>query len=149
MPSFHLEGSQAKPTPHLIKEEGQRRRHPDQTALGSLHYLLLFQLFETNTSHDTFVIEVIVRLLSHVPSFATPWTAALQPPLSSTVSWSLLRFVSIELVMLSNHLILCHTASPLPSIFPSSGSFTMSLPFASGGQSIGASAAVLPVNIQG
>ena len=61
---------------------------------------------------------VVVQLLSPVQLFATPWTAALQAPLSSTISWSLLRFISIELVMLSNHLILCHPFL-LPSVFPS------------------------------
>ena len=50
--------------------------------------------------------------------FATPWTAAHQAPLSSTISWSLLKFMSLESVMLSNHLILCCRLL-LPSIFPS------------------------------
>ena len=58
--------------------------------------------------------------------FACPWTAAHQAPLSCTVSWSLLIFMSIELVMLSNHLILCHPLSCLRS-FPASGAFSMSL----------------------
>ena len=73
-----------------------------------------------------------------------------QAPLSSTVSQSLLRFVSIELVMLSNHLRLCCPLLFLPSTFPPSGSFPMSWLFASDGQSIGvsASASVLPMNIQ-
>ena len=59
--------------------------------------------------------------------------------------------MSIELVMPSNHLILCHPLLLLPSIFPVSGSFQMNQPFASGGQSIrtSASASVLPLNIQG
>ena len=48
----------------------------------------------------------------------TPWTAACQAPLFFTISWHLLRFISIELVMLSNHLILCWSLL-LPSIFPS------------------------------
>ena len=48
----------------------------------------------------------------------TPWTAAHQASLSSTVSWSLLKFMSIESVMLSNHLILCYPLLLLPSIFP-------------------------------
>ena len=48
------------------------------------------------------------QLLSCVWLFATPWTAARQASLSITVSWSLLRFMSIELMMPSNHLILCH-----------------------------------------
>ena len=64
-----------------------------------------------------------------------------------TVSWSLLRFVSIELVMLSNHLIFCHPLL-LPSIFPSISSFPVSWLFTSGGQCIGASALVLPMKIQ-
>ena len=55
----------------------------------------------------------------------------------------------IELVMLSNHLILCYPLLLLFSIFPSTGSFPMSQLFASGGQSIGASASVLPMNIRG
>ena len=48
-----------------------------------------------------------------------PWTAARQAPLSSTISQSLLKSVSIELVVLSNHLILCHCLPLLPSVFPS------------------------------
>jgi len=51
--------------------------------------------------------------------FATPWTAACQAFLSITNSWSLLKLMSIELVMPSNHLILCHPFLLLPSIFPS------------------------------
>ena len=63
--------------------------------------------------------------------------------------WSLLEFMSIELVMLSDHLILCRPLLLLPSIFPASGSFPVSWPFTSDGQSIGASALVLPMSIQG
>ena len=51
--------------------------------------------------------------------FATPWTAAHQAPLSFTISQSLLKFMSTESVMLSNHLILCHPLLLLPSIFSS------------------------------
>ena len=58
-------------------------------------------------------------MLSHVRLFATPWTTACQASLSITNSWSLLRLMSIELVMPSNHLILCHPLLLLPSIFPS------------------------------
>ena len=60
-----------------------------------------------------------VELLSHVRLFATPWTAARQASLSITNSWSLPKLMSIESVMPSNHLILCHTLLLLPSIFPS------------------------------
>ena len=59
-----------------------------------------------------------VQSLSRVQLFATPWTAALQASLSITNSWSLPKPMSIELVMLSNHLILCHPLIRLPSIFP-------------------------------
>ena len=54
---------------------------------------------------------------SHVSNSATPWTAACQTSLSITNSWSLLVFISIELVMPSDHLILCHPLLLLPSIF--------------------------------
>ena len=60
-----------------------------------------------------------VQLLSHVRLFVTPWTAARQASLSITNSRSLLKLMSIELVMPSNHLILCHPLLLLPSIFPS------------------------------
>ena len=60
-----------------------------------------------------------VQLLSHVRLFATPWTAACQASLSITNSWSLPKFMSIEPVMPSSHLILCHPLLLLPSIFPS------------------------------
>ena len=55
--------------------------------------------------------------LSHIQFFATPWTAAHQASLSFTISQSLLKFTSIESVMLSNHLILCYPLLLLPSIF--------------------------------
>ena len=92
---------------------------------------------------------VIVQSLSHIWLLATPWTAARQAPLSSTISWSLLKLMSIESMWLSNHLILCCPLLLLPSIFPASMSFPMSQLLASGGQSIGTSASVLPMNIQG
>ena len=62
---------------------------------------------------------------------------------------SLLKFMFIELMMLSNHLILRHPLFLLPSILPSIRSFPMSQLFTSGGQHIGASASILPMNIQG
>ena len=60
-----------------------------------------------------------VQLLSHVWLFATPWTTAHQASLSITNTQSLLKLISIESVMPSNHLILCHPLLLLPSIFPS------------------------------
>ena len=59
-----------------------------------------------------------VQLLSHVRLFATPWTTACQASLSVTNCWSLLKFMSIESMMPSNHLILCHPLLLLLSIFP-------------------------------
>ena len=59
-----------------------------------------------------------VQLLSHVQFFATPWTTVRQASLSITNSWTLLKLMSIESVMPSNHLILCCSLL-LPSIFPS------------------------------
>ena len=60
-----------------------------------------------------------VHLLSHVHCFATPWSAAQQDSLSITNFWSLLKLMSIELVMPSNHLIICCPILLLPSILPS------------------------------
>ena len=60
-----------------------------------------------------------IQSLSRVCLFATPWTEACQASLSITNSWGLLKHMSIESVMPSNHLILCHTLLLLPSIFPS------------------------------
>ena len=91
---------------------------------------------------------VVVQLVSPVRPFATPWTAACQVSLSFTISWSLFKLMSIELVMSSSHLILCWPFSSCLQSFP--GSFLMSQFFASGGQSIGdsASVSVLPMNSQ-
>ena len=91
-----------------------------------------------------------VQPLSHVQLFAIPWTAACQASLSITSSQNLLKLMSIESVMPSNHLTLCHPPLLLPSVFPISGSFLMRRFFTSGGQSIATSAlaSVRPVNIQ-
>ena len=73
-------------------------------------------------------LSLLLSLLSHVWLFATPGTIACRAPLSSTISWRLFKFVSIELVMLSNNLIHCH-----PLLLPSLDPFRT----------------VLPMNIQG
>ena len=67
---------------------------------------------------ELMVIVVAVQLLSHVWLFVTPWTAVCWASLSITISGSLLKLMSIKLVMPSNHLILCNPLL-LPSIFPS------------------------------
>ena len=94
------------------------------------------------------VVMVVIQLPSHVWLFATPWTAAHQPFLSFTISQSLLKLMSIELVMPSNHLILYCSLLLLPSIFPSITVFSNELDFASGGQTTGTSASVPQMNIQ-
>ena len=70
-----------------------------------------------------------VQSLHCICLFATPWTAARQAFLSITNSWSLLKLMSIESVMPSNHLILCHPLLLLPSIFPNTRVFSNELAF--------------------
>ena len=91
-----------------------------------------------------------VQSLNHVWLFTTPWNEAYQSFLSTTISQSLLKFMCIELVMLSKHLILFIPLSFCLQSFPTSGFFLSQL-FTSGSQSISASAwaSILPTNIQG
>ena len=81
--------------------------------------------------YSMYIALVVVQLLSHVWLFITLWTVAHQASLCFTVSQSLFKFMSIELVMLSNRLILCHPLLLLLSIFPSirvfSNEFTLSI----------------------
>ena len=76
---------------------------------------------------SSFIVTAVVQLLNHVQLFATPWAAAPQAPLFFTVSQTLLRFMSIELVILSTHLIPCHSCLILPSVFPRSRVFSSEL----------------------
>ena len=85
---------------------------------------------------------LVVQWLSHVWLFVTPWTAAPQASQTSTISQSLLRFMSIESMMPSNHLIPCHPLL-LPSIVPSIRVFSSELGLQFRCPSIGASASVL------
>ena len=78
-----------------------------------------YYVFESwRTTLNKWVQFSSVQLLSRVRLFATPWTAAHQASLSITNPWSLRKLMSIESVMPSNHLILCHSLLLLPSIFP-------------------------------
>ena len=90
---------------------------------------------------------LVVQSLSLVQLFVIPWTC--QALLSPTISWSLLKLMFIELVMLFNDLMFCCPLL-LTSIFPATGSFPMCQHFASGGQSTGlsTSGSILPMNIQ-
>ena len=85
-----------------------------RAALYAWHIYLIF-LYSNN--HLLTYNIIIVQLLSHVWLFVTPWTAARQASLSFTISQSLLKLMSIESVIPSNHLILCHPLLLLPSIF--------------------------------
>ena len=76
--------------------------------------------------HSDYWVFIVVKLLSCVQFFVTPWTAARWAPQSFTVSWSLLKLLSIESLMLFNHLILCCPLL-LPSIFPSIRIFSSEL----------------------
>ena len=78
--------------------------------------------------YQQFLVFVGVQSLSPVQLFATPWTAACQASLYFTISPSLLKLMSIELVIPSNHLILCHPLL-LPSIFPHIRVFSNELTF--------------------
>ena len=94
---------------------------------------------------------VVVQSLSRVWLFVTPWTATRQASLSFTISQSLLKRMSIEWVMPSNHLILSPPSPAALNLFQHQGFFPMDQLFKSNGQSIGASASasVLPMNSQG
>ena len=117
--------------------------------------MAIFQLFPEKQSHQ--VGHAFHHLLSSVQFSSVTQSCptlcnlmARQASLSITNSWSLLKLMSIELVIPSKHLILCHPLLLHIQCFPASGSFPMSQFFASGGQSIAvsASALVLPMNIQ-
>ena len=87
-----------------------------------------------------------VQLLSHIQFYATPWTAAHQGFLSITNYWSLLKLMSVDSVMPSNHLIHCFPFSSHVQSFPASGSLQMNQFFSSDGQIIGVLAHNSPLN---
>ena len=107
--------------------------------------------FDWVTNTFIFHIAIVVQLLSRVQLFATSCTAACQAFLSTTNSWSLLKLMFIELVMPSNHLILCRPLLLLPSIFPSIGVFSNQLVLCIRWPEYWSfsSASVLAINIQG
>ena len=86
-------------------------------------YLTLSKQQNFPTWIACYILFCSVQSLSRIWFFVTPWTAACQASLSITNSWSLLKLISIELVMPSNHLILCYPLLPLP-IFPSIRAFS-------------------------
>ena len=92
--------------PHLL---------PLSPKVCSLHLCLLCR----PACRIVVTIFFVVQLFSHVRLFVMPWTAACQNVLSFTMSWSLLKLMSIESVMPSNHFVHCHPLLLLPSVFPS------------------------------
>ena len=96
-----------------IELKGRRRRHILRWTRWWAGPLLPGELGKT--SRDA----VVVQLLSHVQLFVSLWTTTRQASLSFSISWSLLKFMSIESMMLSNSLILCCPLLLLPSILPS------------------------------
>ena len=103
------------------------------------------QHYNMNVFHS-----VVFQLLSYVWVFGTLWTAAHQTSLNFTLFWSLLQLTSIESVMVSKHLILCHPLLLLLSTFPSIRVFSNELALCICWPNFGASASasVLPMNIQ-
>ena len=135
--SFSHEGSELLPLfPH----------HTSHLPLQSLLKLHFQNLQWLPSSQNDYPLLSSVQSLSRVRLFATPGLQHSRLPLSFTISRSLLKLMSIQWVMPSNHLILCRPLLLLPSVFPSIRVFSNE----SGGQSIGASASasVLPMNIQ-
>ena len=86
--------------------------------LIGLFRLILAHWYSTRSTCQLSKESVVVQLLSCVQLFVTPWTAACPASLSFTISRSLLKLMSIESMMPSKHLILCHPLLLLPSIFP-------------------------------
>ena len=81
---------------------------------------IICELYLSNTDFNiNFIANVVVQSLGHVQLFATPWTIGRQASLSFIISQCLLKLMSTESVMPSNHLVLCHSLLLLPLIFPS------------------------------
>ena len=115
----------------VINNSAMRRQTilPFATTWMDLEGIMLSEIHPTEkekccTISLTFVV---VQLLSHIRPFVTPWTAVHQASLSLTTSWSLPKLMSIESVVPSSHLILCHLLLLLPSVFPSLGVFSNEL----------------------
>ena len=115
----------------LLLENIESRRRREQQRMRWLDDITnsmnmgMSKLLEIVKDRETGVLQPsLVQSLSHVQLFATPWIAARQAFLSITNSWSLHKLMSNELVMSSNHLILCHPLLLLPSLLPNSWVFS-------------------------
>ena len=91
-----------------------------ESVSGSSHFSKLMNSSEVTEECSSLFF--FVQSLSHVQLFGTPWTEACQASLSFTIFWNLVKLMSIESVMPSNHLVLF---SSFPQSFPASGSFPM------------------------
>ena len=119
----------------LVQKQGLRdpRRQPDE----SLMFLYRPLCYHRNSVGPRTVAYCLrAQSLSHVLLFVTPWIAAHQASLSITISRNSLKLTSIESVMPSSYLILCHSLLLLPPSLPASESFPVSQFFAWGGQRI-------------
>ena len=131
------------------KSQEKYRKYTKNEFLDLL-FQLLFLLFHFFILSLCITSISSVQLLSPVWLFATPWTAAHQASLSITISRSLLKFMSIESMMPSNHLILYRPLLLPPSVFPSIRVFQESVLCIRWPEyGVSASASVLPMNIQG
>ena len=120
-----------------------------QFVIYPAQHLASCTLHGSQINRVTIYSRLLVQSLSHVWPFVTPWTAAHQASLSFNISQCLLKLMSIESMMPSNDRILCHPLNFLPSIFPSIRIFSNELALRIRWPKNGASASILPVNIEG
>ena len=134
-------------------KEGPTTLHlsPKKTEQECTFHCIFIKSGYSHFIFNHYYFSFVVQLLSHIRLFVTPWTAAHQASQCFTLSRSLLKLMSSESVMPSNHLVLCYPLLLLPSIFPRIRVFSLSQLFTSGDQSIrvSASTSVLPMSIQG
>ena len=129
-PDGVLAGSTPSPHHHLIKQHTKASSQPPAQLLLGGHFLGARKcpISKSLSSISLFTVHawelVVIRLLTRVRVFVTPWTAARQASRSFTIFRSLLKFMSVASVMLSKHLILCHPLLLLPSVFPSVRDFS-------------------------
>ena len=112
-----MEGLQLKVGTHIRKIIFSKSEKPNKWYLERQFWNHCCDECLGENKCDQFV--VVVQSVSHVQLFETPWTAAGQASLSFTISWSLLKLLSIELVMPSIHLVLCRPLLLLLSVYPS------------------------------
>ena len=106
---------------HTTWSKTEKDKYHIISHIWNLKYVTNEVIYKTETDSQTQKTNLwlsSVQSLSHVQLFVTQWTAALQASLSITNSQSLLKFMSIESVMLSNHFILCRSLLLLPAILP-------------------------------